>query len=93
MSERYGVVILRFHFTGCSASDDSCWWKGRADFEHSRPSEGSLESSSDDEVDSVSSGRDSTLGSLDGMCDQSEKRTARFTEYSMTSSVIPRSEG
>lgn len=42
---------------------------------------------------SGSSGRDSTLGSLDGMRDQSEKRTACFTEYSMSSSVIPRSEG
>ncbi len=35
----------------------------------------------------------STEGNTDSEDDELERRTARFTEYSMTSSVLPRSEG
>lgn len=38
---------------------------------------------------SVSSGKGSLVGSLEDL----ETRTAQFTQYSMTSSIIPRSEG
>ncbi len=80
-------------------SDDPYWWKGRGDFEHSQPPErsrepGDTQSGSDaEESGSISSGRNSTLGSMNGAYHRSEKKTARFTEYSTSSSVIPRSEG
>lgn len=79
-----------------STRDDTAWWKARGDFEHSEPpnNAGSKPGTdSDGESDAVSSGSGSTLGSLECNHDNSDKRTARFTEYSMTSSVIPRSEG
>ena len=73
---------------------DRHWWKGRGDFEQpqspTHSAEPSGESSDDESAASVSSGGDSTLGSLE-RC--SEKGMAQFTEYSMTSSVVPRSEG
>lgn len=77
-------------------STDQHWWKGRGDFEHpqspTHPMESNGKSSNDESAASVScsSERDSTLGSLE--C-YSEKGVARFTEYSTTSSVVPRSEG
>ena len=73
--------------------EDPLWWKARGDFEHTRPSDkpGGRATGSDYEDGSVSSRENSTLGSLDA--GQLEKRTAHFTEYSMSSSVVPRSEG
>ena len=68
------------------------WWTGRGDFEVSIPRSGS----SDCEASGDMSGEESssTLGSLDCFHgDRSEKRAAQFTQYSMTSSVVPRSEG
>lgn len=60
------------------------WWLHRGDFEvNNKPNNGS-----EGLYDVVSDG-DSQ--SNDGQC--CDRKTARFTEYSMTSSVIPRSEG
>ena len=74
---------LKFHIF--SDEDGAPWWSGREDFSHSglggthRSGVGDQEERSD-----VSSGRG------DG---SDQRRTAQFTEYSITSSVVPRSEG
>ena len=72
-----------------SDADDlggSPWWVGRGDF--SQPGLGSSPGvgSGDEELSDVSSGRADGSGGR-------RKKTAQFTEYSITSSVVPRSEG
>ena len=68
------------------------WWKGRGDFDYSQPPKRTAEGSCE-EAESSSSGAGSTLGSMELDHHKSEKKAARFTEYSMTSSKVPRSEG
>ena len=72
-------------------SDTTPWWKGRGDFVHARPLEEITEGV--EGAGSVSGGEGSTLGSMECGHQGLEKRAARFTEYSMTSSKVPRSEG
>lgn len=62
------------------------------DFELSRPSAGT---DGDEASGEESGGEGSTLGSLGCACpdDGLDKKAAQFTQYSMTSSVVPRSEG
>ena len=74
-------------FSFPSDGDDdggSPWWAGRGDFAH--PGLGSASGVRDEELSDVSSGRA-------GGSSQRKKGAAQFTEYSITSSVVPRSEG
>ena len=72
-------------------SDGAPWWAGRGDFTHPalKPSAAHSDRSDpgggEDHSD-VSSG---DMGRR-GVCG---KKTVQFTEYSMTSSIVPRSEG
>ncbi len=56
------------------------WWLQRTDYQFNKDSNQSLEKDCNHS------------GSYD-IEEKNEKQTARFTEYSMTSSVVPRSEG
>ena len=73
-----------------SDADDlggSPWWVGRGDF--SQPGLGGTPGvgSGEEELSDVSSGRAGGSGG------RGRRRVAQFTEYSITSSVVPRSEG
>ncbi len=89
---RHDCIVLL-----CSdVPDDGPWWKGRGDFEPSRPKAGVDGESSGEGEESGGEGEESsTQGSMDCVPDDDrmEKRVAQFTQYSMTSSVVPRSEG
>lgn len=72
------------------------WWRDRVDFAYSKQTLGCTSDPDYDngdvnELRSTSSATPSGVGSLQDSI--LEKRTAQFTEYSMTSSVVPRSEG
>ena len=72
------------------------WWTDRVDFDCAKPTLGRSSDFDEDDEDSndlasTSSAVGSDTGNLQD--DILEKKTARFTEYSMTSSVVPRSEG
>ena len=74
-------------FSFPSDGDDdggSPWWAGRGDFAH--PGLGSAPGVRDEELSDISSSRADGSG-------QGKKGAAQFTEYSITSSVVPRSEG
>ena len=85
--------------------DEGVWWMDRVDFvcppdgagpDGAGPDgdrSGSLngEGEEEEEEEEASSDAASGVGSLEDVL--MEKRTVQFTEYSMTSSVLPRSEG
>ena len=76
-----------------SDADDlvgSPWWSGRGDF--SQPGLGGAPRAGpgDEELSDVSSGGADGSGTCGG---GRRVRAAQFTEYSITSSVVPRSEG
>ena len=91
---------------GGDSGSGSVWWKDRVDF---LVGDGGREGVSGGEGDdkcssaagasgsSAATGEDKGEGFMEGVeftdDDLSEKRTAQFTQYSMTSSVLPRSEG
>ena len=58
------------------------WWLQRTDF---KSNEDAIQLADEHDDNSDHSGYD--------LEEENERRTARFTEYSMTSSVVPRSEG
>ena len=83
-------MVINFYLP--SDADDvggSPWWAGRGDF--SQPGLGGAHRAGpgldDEELSDVSSGR------ADGSGGMRRRRAAQFTEYSITSSVVPRSEG
>ena len=73
-----------FSFPSDGDGGGSPWWTGRGDFAH--PELGSAPGVRDEELSDASSGR------ADGSSER-KKGAAQFTEYSITSSVVPRSEG
>lgn len=75
-------MIFYFPSDDADDLDGSPWWAGRGDF--GQPRLGGAPRS-DEELSDVSSGR------VDGS--GVKKRPTQFTEYSITSSVVPRSEG
>ena len=71
-------------------SDGAPWWTGRGDFTH--PSLGPSTANGDRSDLGGDNHSDVSSGDVErhGVCG---KKTAQFTEYSMTSSIVPRSEG
>ena len=85
------MIVLFVSLNGGDELGGAPWWTGRGDFSQpgqSRgfPTSGPGSGFDDEELSDVSSGGGDESG-------QGRKRTAQFTEYSITSSVVPRSEG
>ena len=74
------------------ASSSAPWWKGRVDFSvDAKPGANEGGQSNSEEGNDQSDVRsDLAGGSAD---DGLERKSVRFTEYSLSSSVVPRSEG
>ena len=91
--ERLRLSCLLCYSDGTSG--DAPWWRDRVDFECSELKPGRVSGSDGDSTDhdpsSTPSKALSDIGSL--LEDYSEKKKAQFSEYSMSSSVVPRSEG
>ena len=73
------------------------WWRSRGDFQlpgdhHMEDDSGSDRSDSVEESGSRSDPSEEEQGAVPEFED-AERKTARFTEYSISSSVVPRNDG
>ena len=71
------------------------WWQARGDFHLPAEHEGDSDSSQSDSAqmsDSQSDASEDEGGAMPEFED-AERKTARFTEYSISSSVVPRNDG
>ena len=72
-------------------SDSTPWWAERGNFSH--PGLGPPTADGDRSDVSDEGRSDMSSGGVGRQGLSSQKRAAQFTEYSITSSVVPRSEG
>ena len=67
------------------------WWQSRGDFHLSADHTGDSNSSQSDSAQETDSQSDASKD--EGEFEDAERKTARFTEYSISSSVVPRNDG
>ena len=84
------IVTLNFHSVDDSELDGAPWWAGRGDFSYPRVRP------TNDDSDKSDLGEEDRGDASSGGADwkgSGRRRPAQFTEYSITSSAVPRSEG
>ena len=89
-------IELMLNFLLHSEDDEpggSPWWAGRGDFSHPELEPSGICRDKSDISYKCGEGGSDVSSNLEDIKKSSQKKAVTFTEYSMTSSIVPRSEG